>query len=904
MTFDKPKDNRTPKGPRQDEFSNRPYSSRRHQPIKGTYNKPLSRQETPTSDDDLDVIDLFHKARKERKEAEKQKLIAQKQAAKKQTTPQNVMTSANVNPDKSFSGSSKGQGGGNRPPFKHRRLKTVLKVILVLIVAMIAFLGIWSVILAKDLPEVTPETLMNNQSSQLYTQDGQVYTTLHSGENRISISLEQMPDYLIDCFIATEDSRFYKHNGIDIIRIFGALKSDIKAGSFAEGASTITMQLARNAILEDQDKKLGRKIKEALLALKIEKNLSKDEIIYYYLNEIYFGPGAHGVQLASQLYFNKEVTELTLGEAAMLTGIIRNVKIYSPFNDLQKATEVRNTVLNNLVKYDEKYQQAATEAKAEPLIVSEESSIKTAYGYPWFTDYVIDQAETILTDQGIDTNLLYNGGLHIYTTIDPAVQEAMEKIYADDSYFPSSSTKDPVESSMLMIDPTNGQIRGLVGGRNYVTQRGFNRATNLKRQPGSTIKPLVSYGPALEAGYSPASVYNDTPTTFGSYQPTNYDGRSRGLISMRTAIMHSVNIPAVLALQEIGTTTGYEFGKKLGLPLTEEDNNLSLSLGGLHEGLAPLHMAAAYAAFANGGIYTTPSCIISIKDNAGTTIYESNPLSSQVMSEQTAYLMTDMLVSTTESGTGSNAKMNRPVASKTGTTQLPDKEGFRGLKGNKDAWFAAYTPELVGVVWMGYDNDKDQSGNLQYLQQIYGGKYPARIWKSIMTKSLANISVGQFTKPSGITTVSVDSKSGLLPGSLTPDNYLVNEIFNTMYVPTATSKIWGSYTICTESKKLASSGCPQTTNLILLNLVAPAKAEDLALYAPTATCPLHNGKKTSETVSVSICSESNLLANITSDDMEGGCPADKVKIKTFTKGSEPKKQCDITTHALQKKQSE
>ncbi|MGI5891750.1 MAG: PBP1A family penicillin-binding protein [Bacillota bacterium] len=914
-----------------DDFSNRPYSAKRNLslnrnfsaahkdhlsgrntvPKKGPFpndsrSNRISADKSMSKEEDIDIIQAFYNERNARKSHRTSTTSSNRTISARSNYQSRGTVATSRGSGSSGRGRNTGSGGRppkNKGPRKRKGFNTFLKIIGIAILVIAISLGIWTLVLAKDLPEVTPELLMNEQASLVYDKEGEVYSNLHSGENRISVPLDEMPDYLIDCFISTEDARFYNHNGVDVIRIFGALKTDILKGRLAEGASTITMQLARNAILEDQSKQLTRKIKEALLALKIEDVFSKDEILYYYLNEIYFGPGANGIQLGAKLYFNKDVSELTLGEAAMLTGIVRNVKIYSPFNDIEKATNVRNTVLDNLARYKPEYQAQVDEAKAEELVVAEKRKISTAYAHPWFTDYVIDQAEEILKDQGIDSYTIYNGGLHIYTTLDVKVQEAMEDVYEDSSYFPSSNTKDPVQSSMLVIDPASGEIRGLVGGREYTTQRGFNRAVDLKRQPGSTIKPIVDYAPALEAGYSPATVYNDVPTSFGSYSPTNYDGRYRGLISMRTAIMQSINIPAVQALNSIGTSSGLQFGQKLGLPLDSDyDNNLSLALGGIHEGLAPLHMAGAYATFANQGTYIEPHCITLIKDSAGTTVYEARPNHEVVMSPQTAYLITDMLISVTQGGTGTSAQMNRPVASKTGTTQLPDKKGFQNLKGNKDAWFAAYTPELVGVVWMGYDKDKDESGNLQYLKQIYGGKYPAGIWKKVMTVSLKNEAVSQFSKPTGLTTVRIDKKSGLLPSPYTPAEYIGSELFNTNNVPTEQSNIWQMMEVCPDSGKLATAFCPQKVNRARINLPRPSVAEDLDLYVPTTTCTVHAYGQ-SNTVTVFICTDSShgnheYLANIATSGTSGGCPASMVKTKTYLASAAPTTYCPLPEHAV------
>ena len=730
---------------------------------------------------------------------------------------------------------------------KGRALLSLL--VLFLIVGLVAALGVgvWVLTIASDLPDITADELLTLQTSLVYDNADQNYANLFSGENRVSVPISDIPKYLQDLLVANEDVRFYQHHGVDVWRVFGAFVADLKSGGMSQGASTITMQLTRNAILETQEKKLTRKIKEALLAIKVEQYYSKDEIMELYLNEVLFGHGTYGVQAASKYYFNKNVSDLTLGEAATLIGILPSPGNYSPYDDYDKAINVRDKALNELAKYKPEYQSQIDAAKLETLVTNE-GNVSAGYQYPWFTDAVLDEAEGILSDQKLDPMLLYTGGLNIYTTLDTKIQSKMEEVYANDDNFPASSTTDKVESSMVVIDQSTGEVKGLIGGREYVTKRGYNRATNLARQPGSTIKPIAVYGPALENGYSPASVMDDCPTTFGSnYTPRNYDGKYRGIISMRTAIMFSINISAVKFLKAIGPETGLEYAIKAGLPLSlESDNNLALALGGITTGVSTQDMTEAYSTIANAGIHNDSYLIRKITDKSGNLIYEAKPEKETVYSAQTAYLLTSMLMSVTEGGTGKNARMNRPVASKTGTTQLPDTPKFKNISvGNKDAWFAAFTPELTGVVWMGYDKDEDANGKIQYLKQVFGGKYPALIWKQVMTTALEGVPVTTFTNPGGIVTLSIDKKSGLLPSDLTPSAYLGSEIFNKNSLPTTESDVWEAVSLCPESGLLAGPYCPNPVTKVKLKPSTESgasylKSADAALYAPTATCAIHN----------------------------------------------------------------
>ena len=797
---------------------------------------------------------------------------------------------------------------------KKRKLKRWSKVLLGLLMVFVICCGVGLGYVAwvlRDLPDWDATYLASDKTTFLYDNQDQLFVELHGSENRKPVTLDELPQELIDCYISSEDTRFYDHHGIDITRIFGALLADIKSGSFSQGASTLTMQLARNAILEDQDKKLARKIKEAVLAIQLEREYTKDEILTMYLNEIYLGHSAFGVQAASQQYFNKDVSELTLSECAVLTGITPSPNNYSPISNLEKAYQVRDQVLDNLVEYKPEYKELAEAAKQEEIVV-DEGNITTDYNYPWFTDYVISEAEDILEELGMSTASVYTGGYKIYTTLDSNVQDLMDEAYANENNFPSSNTENNVESAMVVLDVENSSILGLVGGREHTAKRGLNRATDMTRQPGSAYKPIGVFAPAIEAGYSPATVANDAPTTFGTnYTPSNQDGSYNGVVSMREAARRSLNIPAVKYLQMIGTDASIEMAEKLGIQLDEErDANLAMALGGLTYGVSPLDMAAAYAAFGNGGVYTSPHAINRIEDAQGKVIYESELVQTQVMKETTAYLVTNMLETVTKSGTGTAAQLSRPVASKTGTVQLPDLDEFRGLKGNKDAWFAAYTPEMVGVVWMGYDQDFAEDGTPQYLRQIYGGRYPAGIWKEVVGGATEDLPVKAFERPDGIVSVQIDSKSGLRPSSNTPSQFIKTELFDADNVPKETSTIWKTVQICPESGDIATEFCPNPKTSYRFtppkesNKVTGAGSDSEWIYS-SKTCTIHN-QQTSDTVPVQICTDPRhdgelVLANVAGSGSTGGCPSDMVVTKRLSLDDIPDKYCNLSDHLITNK---
>lgn len=727
---------------------------------------------------------------------------------------------------------------------KRRILLAILCTFLILGVISAAALAAYVATVLKDLPDWDENALLSDKTTFLYDAKGEVFSELHSSENRTYVKLEDMPTYLTDAFLATEDTRFYEHNGIDIIRVGGALIADIKAGGIKQGASTITMQLARTAILNNQDKKLERKIKEAFIAMQLEQEYSKDEILALYLNEIYFGHSAYGVQAASQTLFGKDVSEIDMAEAATLVGIIRNPKLYSPIYNPDNSFKVKNQVLTNLSNFTDKYSAEDIAAAKEEVVKTGESAYTAAYNHPWFTDYVINTAEDILEAKGYTDTSIYTAGYRIYTTLNDEVQTLMEKAYANAENFPQTYSKDLVESAMVVLSTEDNAVLGLVGGREYSTKRGYNRAVDMKRQPGSTFKPVAAYAPAIEAGYSPATTANDALTTFGTnWTPGNYDGTYKGIISMRTACQYSVNIASVKFLQMATVPASLNMLGKMGINLSDQDNNLSIALGGLTYGVSPMQMAAAYGTLANSGIYTEPWCISRIEDTEGNVIYESELNQNVAMKETTAYLVTDMLKTVTTAGTGTRAQLpNRDVASKTGTVQLPDLSHFKGLKGNRDAWFAAFSPEMVGVVWMGYDNDKDEDGTVQYLRQIYGGKYPAQIWKYVIGGASDDLPGSRFQKPAGIVSVTVDALTGLLPDDNTTQT--VTEIFDKDNVPTESGNQVTSATLCVATNQIATAYCPETK--IVYRMKEPDESNHVsgATELPTNYCPTHQGQAT------------------------------------------------------------
>jgi penicillin-binding protein 2A len=574
----------------------------------------------------------------------------------------------------------------------------------------------------------------------IYDKDGKLASELFTTKIE-AVTIDHIPPQLRNAVVATEDRRFYAHSGVDLISIARALWKDIRSQGYAEGGSTITQQLAKNMFLP-MDKTLGRKLKEAAYALKIELNYSKDQILELYLNHIYYGQGQWGIGRAAQTYFAKNTENLTLAESAVLAGIPKAPTTYNPIRNKENALDRRNTVL--ALMYEQKlitkdvYQKTA----ASPLSLAK-SNEQSNQKYTDFMDGVMSEAAELY---GIDEAQLLSSGFHIHTTLDPDVQKAAEAVYKEDQFFPASKPDQLIQSGTVVIDQHSGGIRAIVGHRGEGVARGFNYATKLKRQPGSSFKPLSVYGPALEKGYKPESMLFDGDLNINGYQPQDYDKQTRGVVTMQEAITESWNIPAVWLLHEIGIDTGIDFVTRAGIALSKDDRKLGIALGGLSEGTSPLQMAQAFTAFSNQGAMIPAHTINKILTNSDKLVIEAKPLPTMVTQPEVAYTMTDLLAHAVNEGTGHAALLDRPTAGKTGTTELPATAEFAGITGAvaKDAWFVGYTPELTAAVWVGYDKtDKDH-----YLTS--SSSVPAGIFREILARALRGKPIVPFTIPTSI----------------------------------------------------------------------------------------------------------------------------------------------------------
>ncbi|MFC4076876.1 transglycosylase domain-containing protein [Salinithrix halophila] len=570
------------------------------------------------------------------------------------------------------------------------------------------------------------------QPTLIYDREGRIASKISASKVE-GLRLQEVPLHMIQAVISVEDQRFYRHSGVDYVGTTRAALSNLWAGGTVQGGSTLTQQLAKNVFLT-HERTYKRKVKEVLLAKKIERTYSKDEIMEMYLNTVYFGEGAWGLKKAARTYFGKEVKDLTPGESAMLAGLIKAPSSLSPVKHFNRAMERQSIVLKLMKEQGFLSDEEVEKAKKENIVLEGQETDEYRGRYPSYVDAIIQEA---IQRYGLTEKEVLNGGLRIYTELDPTMQRAAETVYRKDALFPDGGGERKVQSGSVLIDPKTGGLRALVGGRGEHVFRGFNHATQLKRQPGSSMKPLSVYAPAIASGYGIDTHLQDKPTQFnGGYAPKNYDGNYRGEVTMYEALIESKNVPAVWLLEQIGVEKGYRFAKAAGIPLTDEDHRLSLALGGLTEGTSPLAMAQAYSAFPNDGLMVDAHAIRKVENVDGEPVAHWYKKTTRLMKPKTAQHITYLLQGAVREGTGKNAAIpGRPTAGKTGTTQLPDSD----RKGSKDHWFVGYTPELVGAVWIGYDKT-----DAQHFLTSSSGQTAARVFRQMMAGALAGKPVHNF----------------------------------------------------------------------------------------------------------------------------------------------------------------
>ncbi|MDQ4125131.1 MAG: transglycosylase domain-containing protein [Actinomycetota bacterium] len=676
-----------------------------------------------------------------------------------------------------------------------------------------------------NLPTLQPEDLRFKlaQSSKIFDSEGHLITTLHRGQNRTNVTLDQIPEVLQEAVISIEDERFYEHGGVDLKAIFRAAVANASSGDIEQGGSTITQQYVKNVIIspgEIAEQTLDRKLQEAALARQIEKELSKEEILERYLNTVYFGQGAYGVQAASKVYFGKPVWKVTLREAALLAGLIQAPGDYDPFRNGKAAKRRRNVVLRQMADLDYVDDAKAGEAAGKGLAL-QPAREKDEYAAPYFVDYV----QRMLTyhpdfdflgkTSAQRTKRLFTGGLRIYTTVDLEMQAAAEQAVASILTEPT----DPY-ASLVAIEPDTGHVKAMVGGRDWFaapkkdkyaklnlailaepdlgrvkiagTKKYLHQAPGTGRQAGSAFKPFA-LAAAIEDGVPLSKRYDGSgPLVIpgadggGDYTVQNYEGGQFGEITLLEATVNSVNVVYAQLVDEIGTDPVVDIAQRMGVR-TPLQPFFSAVLG--TNEVNPLGMAAAYGTLANNGDHHPPVAVTKIIDASDEekkrVIYrDETERIDDVLDPGAAYLTTSALQEVIRRGTGTHALgIGRPAAGKTGTAQE-----------YRDAWFVGYTPNLVAAVWVGYPQGQIEmktsclgstsalaSGIPQCLPTritVTGGSWPTDIWTAFMLRALSGYPVEDFSVPSeGIVRVTIDTRNGCLADKFTPDEYIATGVF-------------------------------------------------------------------------------------------------------------------------------
>lgn len=659
--------------------------------------------------------------------------------------------------------------------------------------------------------DIEVEAMKLNYSSIVYYLDENgeehEFERLYDSQNRTWVDLDEMPAHLKDAAIAIEDHRFMKHHGVDWTRTLSASANLFFKFKSDYGASTITQQLVKNLTGDNQDA-VKRKLQEIMRALYLERHYDKDTIIEMYLNTIYLGEGCYGVGTAAQTYYGKDVSELTIAESAALVGITNLPTYYNPYINPENNKERRTTIVNRMYDLDMISEEERDAAIAEEIVFKtskrEDPSVAVQ---SYFVDQIIeDLIEDLVNERGYSKNVaartIYSGGLKIYATVNPKIQDAMDDVFENDANFPKYSGKTQPECAMIMLDPENGNILAMRGGRGKKAgARILNRATQTKRPPGSSIKPISVYAPAIEYGLiTPFSVEDDAPITVlnNSAYPKNETRTYSGRTTINEAVKQSINTVSMRTLEKLSIERSYNFlTANLGVTSLSKkgDQNLApLSLGQLTNGITALEMAAAYVPFANGGTYYEPKTYTKVLDSDGNVLIEKDTRPTKAMSEKTAAYVSYMLQNVVSGGTGTYAKLDRgmPAAAKTGTSN-----------NDEDRWFVGYTPYYVAAAWFGYDQPKYISKSLS----------PAlTTWKKVMNAAHADLPVKNFEKSDKFQFVNVCSCSGLLPSDacvLDPrGTRVVAGYFHKDDIPTETCNVHTKVDIDTATNMLASQFCP------------------------------------------------------------------------------------------------
>ena len=797
--------------------------------------------------------------------------------------------------------SNKTKGNSNtqkKDPTKKKRgkkLKLLKRLIIVFLILMIIGAGVLAGVifgLFGSKYAIKKENLMINYSnSTVVDSDGNVIAVLSAKENRKILTKSEMGNYLPNAFVSIEDERFYNHHGVDIKRTAAAIATFLfHKGESSFGGSTITQQLVKNVTNEKEDSGTAgavRKIKEMVRAFQVEEILSKDQILELYMNLIFLGGNVYGVGMASQYYFSKDASDLSLAESAFIAGVTHSPNYYKPFDENPNTDKINNRT--KTVLYKMKEVGNITEDEYNKAVQEVESGLKFKQGkinqasYSSHTEALVNQIlDQLVTEKGMDKEYaktyLYGGGFVVHSTEKESVQKVLNKEYAKKTYqVKSRETKDKEtgkyvtsQSATVVIDHTNGYVVGCIGVLGEKEAFDLNRATQSARQPGSSIKPIGVYGPALEEKIiTAASVYDDVPISYGSWSPGNAYSGYKGLSNMRQAIRVSQNTIAVQVLEDLTASRSIQYLKKMGVTTLNEtsDNNLSLALGGISKGITPLQMAGAYATIANDGVYISPTFYTKIEDSNGNIILEPNQKKERVFSEQNAFIMKKLLTEPTKAGgTATNCKIsNIETAAKTGTTNS-----------KKDKWLCGFTPYYTAATWFGYDKP----------ERVYTDTYASVIWKNVMSSIHKDLDNASFKEPKGLVKVAVCKDSGMLASELCSKDQRGSRVYTEYFVkgtePKKTCTCHVKAEICEDTKKIASEHCPKKKELVFITRNGSKNwksAGDSKYMLPEKECNKHKegGDKNAPTITLNGESTINLKLNETyteygakaTDDIDG-----------------------------------
>lgn len=747
-----------------------------------------------------------------------------------------------------------------RRPRRRSRVRsfvTVVQVIILLFMGTTVGVGLGLFLnLSRVLPQV--QDFQAPEATIVYSSDGVVLGRVFR-EDRTNVPLKEIPQSLRDATIAIEDSRFYEHAGVDVRGIARAVWTNVRGQRLAQGGSTITQQLARNVYL-NQRKTFQRKIQEAVLAILIERRYEKDRILEMYLNQVYYGSGAFGVQAASKVYFGKDVGQLTLSEAAMIAGMPKKPSAYSPHEDKEAAITRRDIVLNRMAELGMLTASERDEAKNKKLAIIPRAKGRSTYKAPHFVDYVAAQLR-----ERYGEDVVYMGGLRVYTTLNYEMQKIAEKALREQ--IKRHRNKGVGEGCIIAIEPGNGYIRAMVGSVDPTSH--FNRCTQAVRQPGSAFKAFV-YTAAIEAGMKPTDRILDAPKSYPQtnrppWRPKNYDNKWRGSVTMAEAVALSINMPAIRTAEKIGVRNVIDAARRLGIKSPLEPY-LPLAIGGIG-GVHPIEMASAYGTFANDGIHVEPVSITRVTNNHGDTIEDYIREGRRVISARTNQLMDEMLRGVVTRGTGRSV-LNVPNArGKTGTTN-----------DDRDAWWVGYIPhKLVAAVWVGNDDYTP-------MRRAWGGTVCAPVWEEFMLKAIpifdkihAEKKVAQARKPS--TEREERERQPRENVRVRDTDPPTDEPVNEEDTVTAT--------VCSDSQLLASSGCTSTYTQKFSRGSEPTQycnlSHERSISEPRPVPRTPQPDPNVQLVTVTVCSESGLLAGRNCQTTRKRIPIDEVPAQVCTR---------------------